>query len=216
MTAILIAALTLSAPVPISPEPPLPEEVLVLIKKLADSDATIRNDAATQLRLLSRRVDRSGGQRVQRGEEFEPKVKGLVPHLIRALTDEKDSNRAAVLYALADTLDPAAVTAIRESLKDKSEKVRLSAACLLTEFKDATGLDEMKKAMHRFRAKPAEGTFETEMLLASFERVTGKSFGVIPMNPFLSSDSNVAAASEKRYAVLLDTWAEWWDWKPGK
>jgi HEAT repeat protein len=216
MTAILIAALALSAPVPAPAETPLPEEVLVLIKHLGDPNAKIRNDAATKLRLLARRVDRSGGQRFQRGEEHEPKVKGLVPHLIRAAADEDESNRNGVLHALADTLDPAAVVAIRERLKDKSERVRLTAACLLTEFKDASGLDEMKKALARFRAKPASGVFETEMLLASFERVTGKSFGVIPMNPFLSSDSRVAAASEKRYAELLDTWAEWWDWKPGK
>jgi hypothetical protein len=110
-----------------------------------------------------------------------------------------------------------AVAAIRERLKDKSEAVRFHAACFLTEFKDASGLDEMKKALGRFRADPkAAGPFDVERLLASFERVTGKSFGEIPANPSISSDSRVAAASEKRYRELLDTWASWWDWKPGK
>ena len=95
--------------------------------------------------------------------------------------------------------------------------VRFTAACLLTEFKDASGLDEMKKALARFRGKPeSAGPFDVEKLLASFERITGKSFGEIPANPSLSSDSGVVAASEKRYRELLDTWAAWWAWEPGK
>lgn len=213
MIPLSLVVLFVTAPVPA--DPPFPEEVQALVKQLGDADAKTRNEAATKLRLLARSVDRSGGRRIQNGGEFEPKVKGLVPYLIRAAGDEDELNRAGVLYALADTLDPAAVAAIRERLKDKSEAVRLTAACLLTEFKDASGLDEMKKALDRFRAKKAEGPFETEMLLASLERITGKSFGPIPPNPFITSDSNVAA-SERRYAELLDTWAAWWNRKPGK
>ncbi len=215
MTAVLAAALALAAPVP--PAPPLPEDAQTLVKQLGDADAKTRNEAATKLRLLARRVDRFGGQRVRRGEEFEPKVTGLVPHLIRAAGDEDEWNRATVLFALADTLDPVAVAAIRERLTDRSEKVRFTAACLLTEFQDASGLDVMKDALTRFRAAPkAAGTFDVEMLLASFERVTGKSFGAIPPNPVITSDSDVAAASEKRYGELLATWAAWWAWTPGK
>jgi HEAT repeat protein len=214
MTAFLIAAMALSAQIP--PEPSLPEEAQAVVKQLGDPDPKVRNDAATKLRLLARRVDRSGGQRIQRGDEFEPKVKGLVPYLIRASADEDESNRSTALYALADTLDPTAVAAIRVRLKDKSQQVRFTAACLLTEFKDASGLDELKKALGGVRARQIEGTFVTEMLLASFERITGKSFGAIPPNPFISSDTRVIAASEKRYAELLDAWAAWWDWTPGK
>jgi HEAT repeat protein len=144
-------------------------------------------------------------------------VPGLVPHLVRAAGDEAEENRVLALYALADTLDPAAVAAVRSRLKDKSEAVRFQAACLLTEFKDASGLDEMKAALKRFRADPkAAGPFDVERLLASLQRLTGKSFGPIPANPLLASDTRVIAASEARYRELLDTWAAWWDWEPGR
>ena len=55
-----------------------------------------------------------------------------------------------------------------------------------------------------------------QRLLASFQRITGKSFGKIPMNPILLSDTRTIAASEKRYRELLDAWAQWWAWEPGK
>lgn len=211
----LMLALVVAAPVPA--DPPFPEEVQALLKKLGDPAVEARLDAIQKLRMLARRADISGGQRVRRGDEFPPKVKGLVPYLVKAAGDEVEQNRVAVLYALADTLDPAAVVAIRERLKDRSETVRFHAACFLTEFKDAAGLDEMKAALKRFRADPrAPGPFDVERLLASFERITGKSFGEIPMNPFIASDTRVIAASEKRYRELLDTWAAWWDWTPGK
>ena len=205
------------AAAPVPADPPFPEDVQILLRKLNEPAAEARSEAIQQLRLLARRADIAGGQRVRRGEEFAPKVKGLVPYLIRAAGDESEQNRVSALHALADTLDPAAVTAIRERLKDKSEAVRFQAACLLTEFKDAAGLEEMKKALKRFRAdEKAAGPFDVERLLASLERVTGKSFGEIPANPLISSDTRVIAASEKRYRELLDTWAAWWDWKPGK
>jgi hypothetical protein len=91
------------------------------------------------------------------------------------------------------------------------------AACLLTEYQDTSGLAEMKGALARFREKPkADRPFEVERLLASFQRLTGKSFGDIPMNPTLASDTRRAAASEKRYRELLDAWAAWWAWEPGR
>ena len=211
----LTLAVLVAAPVPA--DPPFPVEVQALIRTLNEPTAAARLDAIHQLRLLARRADISGGQRARRGEEFPPKVKGLVPYLVRAAGDADEQNRVAALHGLADTLDPAAVAAIRGRLKDRSEMVRFHAACLLTEFKDASGLEELKKALARFRADPmAAGPFDVERLLASFERVTGKSFGAIPANPFLSSDSRVAAASEARYKELLDTWAAWWDWQPRK
>jgi hypothetical protein len=204
-----------AAPVPA--DPPLPEEAQALVKKLDDPDPAVRQGAVVELRLLARRADIAGGRREKRGAEFAPKVKGLVPYLVRAAGDKVEANRMLALYALADTLDPAAVAAIRERVKDDSAMVRFTAAGLLTEFKDASGLDEMKKALARFREKPeSAGPFDVEKLLASFERITGKSFGEIPANPSLSSDRVVAAASEKRYRELLDTWAAWWAWEPGK
>ena len=107
--------------------------------------------------------------------------------------------------------------AIRGRLKDESPMIRFHAACLLTEFQDASGLGELKAALKRFRDQPdAAGVFDRERLLASFERITGKSFGEIPMNPHLHSDSRKAAAAEGRYRELLAAWAAWWDWTPPK
>ena len=211
---LVLAGLASAAPVPA--DPPFTPEVEALLKQLTDPDAEVRRVAISELRMLARRVDVVGGKRDRLGKEFAPKVRGLVPYLIRAAaTDESESNRGLALYALADTLDTAAVVAIRERLKDKSESVRLVAACMLTEFKDAAGLDELKKAVVRFRADPkAAGSFEVERLLASMERITGKSFGQIPPNPFLASDGRIAEASMKQYAKLLDAWAAWWDWTP--
>jgi hypothetical protein len=208
--------LVLASAAPVPADPPFSPEVEALLKKLNEPDAEKRREAINELRMLARRVSVSGGRRERRGEEVAPKVKGLVPHLARAAaSDEDEWNRKFALYALADTLDPAAVVAIRERLKDKAESVRFLAACLLTEFKDAAGLDEMKKGLSRLRARPdAVSSFDTELLLASFERITGKSFGPIPPNPLILSDLKAIAASEKQYAELLDAWAAWWDWKP--
>lgn len=215
MFSISLVAFALSAPIPVDPS--LPEEAKVLVEQLNQPTAKTRLEAIHKLRLLARRAEIRGGQRTRRGEEFSPKVPGLVPYLIRAVNDEAEPNRIGVLYALADTLDPAAVPAIRERLKDKSESVRFTAACLLTEFKDASGLDELKAALPRLRAnKQANGPFQVELLLASFQRITGKRFGEIPMNWLLLSDSRKAAESEARSRELLDTWATWWDWKPAK
>jgi HEAT repeat protein len=191
------------------------DSVAKLVKALEDADDGVRGHAIHELRLLARRVDRTGGKRQQRGGAFEPQVNGLVPVLLRAAADPAEANRVTALYALADTLDPAAVAAIRERLQDRSEAVRFHAACLLTEFQDAAGLAELKKALKRLRGEPeAAGSFDTERLLASLERITGKSFGEIPVNPSISSDSRVAEVSRKRYRELLETWAAWWDWVP--
>lgn len=196
---------------------PTKEAAAKLCELLDDSDAQVRGQAIHSLRLLARRVDRSGGQRTQRGAEFAPKVDGLVPFLIKAASDKSEQNRVSALFALADTLDPAAVAEIRRRLQDESSDVRFRAACFLTEFQDASGLGELKQALKRFRSAAAtdwSSEWNTEPLLASFERITGKSFGSVPMNPGLSSDSRVAEQSRRKHKELLDTWAAWWAWEP--
>jgi hypothetical protein len=205
-----------SAPLPPPSPPPHTEEVLKLLNSLDARDPAARQNAICELRLMARRADVMGPKRDRRGEVFEPKVPGLVPHLARAAGDEVEANRVIALYALADTLDPAAVTAIRARLKaDASEQVRFQAACLLTEFQDASGLGEMKKALARFRKDPAAaGVFDAERLLASFERITGKSFGPIPMSSALHSSTTAAAKSREDTGKLLDAWAGWWEWTP--
>lgn len=196
---------------------PTKESAALLCELLDDPDANVRIEAVRRLSLMARRVDRIGVQRTQRGGEFAPKVDGLVPYLIKAAGDKVEVNRVTALFALADTIDPAAIAEIRHRLADESEEVRFNAACLLTEFQDASGLGEMKKALERFRS-PTTSAFivdlNTGRLLASFERITGKSFGPMPMNPMLASDGRRAEESRRRYQELLEAWAAWWAWEP--
>lgn len=190
----------------------------VLCDLLKDADEKVRGQAIHGLRMMARRTDRSGGKRIQRGPDFAPKVEGLVSYLTCAASDKVEWNRISTLYALADTRDPLAVLELRNRLKDPSEKVRLYAACFLTEYYDASGLPEMRDALARLRLTDPAGILDyyeqAEMLLASFERITGKSFGDIPLNPHLSSNTRQIPAIEKSYATLLNTWAEWWAWEP--
>jgi len=179
----------------------------------------VRSSAVHGLRMMGRRTARSGGKRIRRGPDFEPKVRGLVPYMISAADDPAERVRVSALYALVDSRDPAAVAELRNRLMDWSEKVRLRAACFLTEYQDAAGLSEMRKALDRLRKTEKielEDDFShygrIEMLLASFERITGKSFGEIPRNPTLSSISD--SAKRERYEELLDTWHTWWTWQP--
>jgi len=188
-----------------------------LVKLLKDPDDQVRWNAIHYLRLLASRVDRSGGKRQQRGDEHPPKVGGLVPHLIAAASDKAPANRDCAAYALADTLDPAAIAQLRKMLKDDNLNVRLHAACFLTEFADASGLPELRRAIDRFR--PVDGAnldllLHAEMLLASLERITGKSFGPIPMDPGLMSNLDQAAAARQQYKFLLDAYAQWFAWNP--
>jgi hypothetical protein len=192
------------------------QKAAVIVKQLDDPDENVRAGAVTQLRVLARRVDRFGGARQQRGDEFEPKVPGLVPLLVKTAHDESESVRRSAAYALADTLDPEAISSLRELLSDKSEAVRVTAACLLTEFHDASGLGTLKLAVKHFQVleQHPDRYFEAELVLHSLERITGKSFGPIPMNPSLHSNSETGKAAEKRYQELFQTWNAWWDWQP--
>jgi len=195
------------------------KEAAVLLRDLLkDGDAKVRGKAIHGLRTMSRRTDRSGGKRVQRGEEFAPKVEGLVPCLIEAADDKAEQNRVSALYALANARDPAAVAELRRRLQDPSDRVRLYAACFLTEFQDASGLPEIRAALQRLcKQKPQSNLhyyWEAEILLASLERITGKSFGEIPMLPELCSDGRKGAEYVQRYGELLRTWAQWWAWEP--
>ena len=179
----------------------------------------VRRSAVHGLRMMGRRTNRSGGKRIRRGPDFEPKVGGLVPYMISAANDPAERVRVSALYGLAGSREPAAVAELRNRLKDQSEKVRLYAACFLTEYQDASGLLEMRRALCRLR-KTEKIELEDdishygriEMLLASFERITGKSFGDIPLNPTLSSVSPYHG--RERYGELLDTWHAWWTWHP--
>ena len=194
------------------------EASVLLHDLLKDGDAQVRGKAIHGLRMMARRTDRSGGKRIQRGEEFAPQVDGLTPWLIEAADDKEEQNRVSAMFALADARDSAAVAELRRRLRDPSDRVRLHAACFLTEFQDASGLPEMRAAIQRLCKQKPQGNlihnWETEILLASLERITGKSFGEIPMLPELCSDAKKATENEQRYGELLRIWSQWWAWEP--
>jgi len=218
MFAVALVTCLLVPPAPVSAEPRLPADAEALVKALNDADAAKRLAAIRSLGFKSQTVRRTAGTRDQIGKPFDAAVPGLVPHLVRALEmDASDENRAELVTALADTRAPEAVAALRKGLGDKSATVRLAAACALTEFDDATGIAEMKKGLARLRASadwPAVGAYEVQRLLAAFERVTGKSMGELPPNPYTASNVEAAEKNRKRYRELMAAWDEWWNWKP--
>jgi len=144
----------------------------------------------------------------------------LIPHLIKAVNDEEERNRILALYALADTRDPLAQVELRNRLQDSSEKVRFEAACLLSEFRDASGLAELQAGLQQFQAANEDKRRDplyyshARRLLFSFERITGKGMGAIPPDPNFFSDTRERPQIDERYALLLRNWTTWWAWQP--
>lgn len=173
----------------------------------------LRSSAVHGLRKMARRTNRSGAFRT--GPDFEPQVKGILPYLIFATNDKSEMVRVNALYGLADSRDPAAVPELRKCLNDPSWKIRLLAACFLTEYQDTSGLSEMCKGAKQLQQKPTdvieslEYYQNIELTLASFERITRKSFGDIPRNPLISSDSNAEANASRIYKEFLNEWELW-------
>lgn len=184
----------------------------------AEKEKAVRQAIGAVLGTKTKRTIDPKDERSEELVEFAPEVEGLVPYLVSAANDEVENNRICALYALADTRDPLAVSELRNRLKDPSENVRNYAACFLTEYQDASGLPEMRGALVRLCRTDPNSNWDyyrrAEMLLTSFERITGKSFGEIPLNPHLCSDTRQIPVIEKRYNTLLNTWAEWWAWEP--
>jgi HEAT repeat protein len=192
----------------------------VCVAALLDPADEVRSQAIQRLRLFARKVDRTGPTREQRGAPGKPLVEGLAPHLIKAADDANATNRMLCMFALADTLEPDAVVRLRGAIKDADAQVRFTAAALLSEFDDASGLPELKAELRRLldakRKNDGMRFMAAGRLIASFERLTGKSFGRPPMNPMLSSDTRQIVKLEAEYDRLLDTWGAWWEWQPAK
>jgi hypothetical protein len=176
--------------------------------------------AASKEKRFRQRLLKKTENKVEGKETFEPIVKGLLPYLIKAAGDSNERNRITAMYALADTRQDGAVKELRKRLKDSSAKVRFSAACFLTEYGDASGLAEMKIHLKRYEENNntndgfSSFPFSRGMLIASFERITGKSFGKIPMQIGLYSHKGQAAKAEKQFQYQIKAWANWWAWKP--
>ena len=196
------------------------EAASMLSECLKDPAEEVRWQVVHGLRLLARRTDRVGGRRVPRQPDRPPKIEGLVPALISAAHDPSEKVRVNAMYALADARDPGATQELRRHLHDPSREVRLHAACFLTEFQDASGLPELSQALGRLQATDPEHDLryysEAELLLASLERITGKSRGEIPMNPDLSSSTGDIEVRRGRYRKLVDAWSEFLSSDEGK
>lgn len=196
---------------------PSREAAGLLERMLHDADEGVRGEAIHALRLFARRVDRVGPERRRRREDLAPAVEGLVPLLVRAAADPSETNRVKALYALADARDPEALEELRRRIDDPSERVRFHAACFLTEFHDARGLPEMRRHLERLRTGDRRDVlrfWDAGHLLSSLERITGKGFGPIPMNPGLHSHSERAREAEEEFERLIEAWAAWWAWEP--
>ena len=187
----------------------------------ADKERTIRDTLQPGVLVTRVQTIQPQDERLNEFAEFEPKVTGLVPYLILAANDSVENNKIAAMYALADSREPIAVAELRKLLTDPNEKVQLYAACFLTEYQDASGLFVMKTALKRLIEADINNTelefdfyTQAEMLLASFERITGKSFGQIPMSPSLSSDTRQFEPLKKAHKNLLQSWSKWWAWEP--
>jgi len=181
-------------------------------------EATVRAAAVNGLDRMAAGVLRSGIRRSLSGPGFKPAVSGLLPYLVAAASDGEEIVRFSAITGLANTGDPAAVAELRNRLEDTSPVIRFHAACFLTEYQDASGLPELQAFLRRsLESWPEVDHSRVEMLLASFERLAGKSLGDIPDS--MSGDVRLAdggfiPARTLRYRELLLAWASWWNSHP--
>lgn len=183
----------------------------------------VRSSAVLGIRKMARRTNASSPRRIATSSGFPPEVPGLVPYLIAVVNDEAEGVRIAALFGLADARDSRAKEVLIEKLKDTSPRVRLHAACFLTEYDDDSGLPEMKEAVRRSVKTLSAGGIrfhtldamyfygDAEMLLASLERITRKSFGRIPINPSVASSKQHEEEWASQYEKLLQDWNAWAD-----
>jgi hypothetical protein len=178
-------------------------------------EGLVRDAAVLGIRKMAARVHLSGPKREVFAPESEPQVQGLVPYLISAANDEAESVRISALLGLADTRDPLAQAELKNRLKDPSPAVQFNAACLLTEFKDNSGLPELRRSVaYALERWPKPDGIQVEMLLASLERITGKSFGEIPNSLTGDIDFRTGQSTATlKYKELLLKWQAWFNEK---
>ena len=90
--------------------------------------------------------------------------------------------------------------------EDESSQVRFEAACALAEFHDFSGKEELKKAI------PAMASFAGLALgrtVSAIEKISGKTFGPVPLDPWLSGDARAIPALRDQRQALLDRLAKW-------
>ena len=196
----------------------VPSSADELVLRLKDSQVEVRRQAVAGLRRMSSRVRLTGNPQNMRTESKPPTVPGLVPHLIRALSDEDEWVRANAVIGLAETLDPVALEAIRSSLQDPSKMVRLRAASLLSFFNDGSGLPVLQQSFERIVDtidKPDVMFYaEAKLIIQAFGRITDVDLGPVPMQPALVSDANRIPEIKKQWNNLIAKWHQWWNEHP--
>jgi hypothetical protein len=190
-----------------------PRATAALLRLLAEKDDATRGAAVSGL------VDRlhRPADTAERARVFE----ALAAEMGR---EPVEATRLQLVYATraiaragnADALEPSralAVAALRDRLaKDDSALVRGTAACCLTEFGDLSGEAELRRAVldaaaHGDRLGP--GAWSLEALAPAVERVSGRSFGPVPLRPELSSDSRAVPRLRQERAAYLQKLAAW-------
>lgn len=190
------------------------ESAALLAELLDDDDVLIRRTAIQGLHRMTRRTDHFGPQRQVRQRNLHPAVTGLFPELVKAAQDKDKWVRMTAIHAIADSRNPAAVSALRERLKDAAPEVQFRAACLLAEFGDDAGLEVIGRRLQQLKAdgnRDAVGYYpDAAMLAAALMRLSGQDFGKIPMNPHLCSDTREIPRLKLQYDDLIQACSKWW------
>ncbi len=193
-----------------------PAATRALLGLLAEKEEAILNQAVSSL------TDRLGAAAEQGGSvEVLPALAKIVPEV------KTELYRTVICLSMRRVLKPAApgeadarqrgmaVGLLRERLKnDAAADVRFTAACVLTEFEDYTGLEELKKAALALQAGVGvTNDYALDQLVPALERATGQRFGPVPMNPMASSISNNDLAVQRQ--ALLEKVVAWIKANPG-
>lgn len=191
---------------------PAEEASQILVGLLDDPKQQVRLKSVQMLRLMTRRVRWDGwGRRGKLRDEFEPAVEGRFDALVHAARDKDAQVRTAALYALADTRDERAPQALRRHLMDADVAVRFTAACLLTEFGDDWGANELEAALTRLKSRDDRTRyFKLPLLFGALERISGVSLGDPPANPLLMAGAANTRRAEAQHDALLERWTVWW------
>jgi hypothetical protein len=180
------------------------------VRMLSDPDPQVRRDGLQGIRRQTSRFVRSGLRKVPEHLPRTPIPRNLIPLLVSAAKEDPEySVRSLALFALADTRDPEGQAVLRDCLDDADPRIRVTAACLLTEFGDDSGLDELGRAVARHVGGEPLDLFQAEHVLVALCRITGRDVDSVPMNPLLRSTIINEEDRSRTYAGLLEEWARW-------
>lgn len=177
---------------------------------LENPDPRVRRDALQGIRRQTSRFVRCGVRDVPGHLAQTPIPRNLIPLLVAAAKEDPEfSVRTLALFALADTRDPEGQAVLEDCLDDADPRIRVTAACLLTEFGDDSGLDELGRAVKRHVGGEPLGPFQAEHVLVALCRITGRDVDSVPMNPLLSSCIAVGEDWFRTYDEMLEAWNRW-------